>query len=303
LKKRTNLPSNSSDLPTGLDDSLRYNFDKLIEICPELTDFVFINRYGNQTINFFNAKAVKLLNKALLKKYYGIDWWEIPEGFLCPPVPSRALYIQRVSELITPNVGDQVRCLDIGVGANCIYPLVGVASFGWHFVGSDSNVQALESAQKIIDHNINLKDKIVLRRQSDERKIFSHIIQPNEYFDLSICNPPFHSSSDEAGQVALRKVRNLSGKKLKQTSLNFGGRNNELWCPGGERQFIETMILESKHFSPNVGWFTTLVSKGDNLPYLKAVLKKTEVAHTRVIELQIGNKIARILCWTFSTKN
>ncbi|MCV5737882.1 RlmF-related methyltransferase, partial [Escherichia coli] len=80
--------------------------------------------------------------KALLTAYYDIDFWDIPEHYLCPPIPGRADYIHRVAELLDGEVKGKyrhqnVRALDVGVGANCIYPIVGVTQYGWHYTGSD----------------------------------------------------------------------------------------------------------------------------------------------------------------------
>ena len=71
----------------------RYDFAKLIKATPELGAFVAINKYGDESIDFFNPKAVKALNKALLKLHYSINYWDIPDQYLCPPIPGRADYI------------------------------------------------------------------------------------------------------------------------------------------------------------------------------------------------------------------
>jgi 23S rRNA (adenine1618-N6)-methyltransferase len=64
-----------------------YDFKQLIQCCPDLKDLVFINEYETQTIDFSNAEAVKLLNKALLISEYDIVNWDIPTDYLCPPLP------------------------------------------------------------------------------------------------------------------------------------------------------------------------------------------------------------------------
>jgi 23S rRNA (adenine1618-N6)-methyltransferase len=280
-----------------------YDFNQLVSVCPDLGKFVFVNKYGKKTIDFFNSRAVRLLNEAILKCDYRIDWWQLPKGFLCPPVPGRAEYIHRVAELLTVNLNKPINCLDIGVGANCIYPVIGIAEYEWNFVGVDCEPKALESAQCIIDANEVLKDKIVLRRQVDKSTIFKNIIQPNDFFELTVCNPPFHDSATAAKEAALRKNRNLRKKFIETPTLNFGGKNNELWCEGGERKFIETMMNESVKFKSNVHWFTTLVSKGDDIPHYVKRLSEKSVTDTVVIEMSMGNKVSRILCWTFAAKN
>ena len=79
----------------------RYDFQQLINTCPELAPFVKLNNYNDESIDFFNPNAVKMLNKALLKQHYGINNWEIPEGYLCPPIPSRADYLHYIADLLT----------------------------------------------------------------------------------------------------------------------------------------------------------------------------------------------------------
>ena len=137
----------------------RYDLPALIQVLPELKSFVKPNKYGTESIDFAHPKAVKLLNKAILKHYYGIDHWNFPDKNLCPPIPGRADYIHQLADLLSKNnsgnipLGNNIKCLDIGVGANCIYPIIGVVEYGWNFIGSDIDAQSIESAQKIVDSN------------------------------------------------------------------------------------------------------------------------------------------------------
>ena len=141
--------------------------------------------------------------------------------------------------------------------------------------------------------------KIELRLQRDSRKIFEGIIAPNEYFDVTLCNPPFHSSKEEAEDGTLRKLSSLKGKKATKARLNFGGNANELWCEGGELRFLQTMIEESRNYRKNCGWFTSLVSKEKNLGKPIAKLKSTDIAEHKSIEMHQGTKTSRILAWRF----
>ena len=216
----------------------KYDFPRLIENYQPLKKFVSPNPYGTPTINFFNPQAVKALNKALLITYYGISYWDIPKGYLCPPIPGRADYIHYLADLLQEgnNMGETkpCRCLDIGVGANCIYPIIGHTEYGWTFVGSDIDPVSIENARKIVTCNPVLAHKIELRLQKDSRKILDGIIATEDFFDVTLCNPPFHSSKEAAEEGNLRKLSSLKGKKITKTKLNFGGTSNELWCEGGE---------------------------------------------------------------------
>lgn len=282
----------------------QYDFPGLTEVCRPLKKFVVLNPYGTQTIDFFNPQAVKALNKALLMKYYGIRYWDIPKGYLCPPIPGRADYIHYIADLIQAGDagradGRKRRCLDIGVGANCIYPIIGQVEYGWTFVGSDIDPVSLENARKIVTCNPVLAHKIELRLQGDRRKIFDGIIAADEYFDVTICNPPFHGSREEAEEGTIRKLSSLKGERVAKAKLNFGGNANELWCEGGELCFLSDMIAESRKYRKNCGWFTSLVSKSKNLDVLYAGLKAAGVSEYKVIRMSQGTKNSRILAWRF----
>ena len=287
----------------------RYDFKLLIRSCAELAPFVKVNAYNDESIDFFDPQAVKMLNKALLKHYYNINNWDIPEGYLCPPIPGRADYIHHIANLLgssnkgrTPT-GSGIKCLDIGVGANCVYPIIGNKEYGWNFTGSDIDPVALNAANKIIELNPALKGKIELRLQLNEKDVFQGVIHKGEHFDATICNPPFHTSLAEAQQGTLRKLSNLKGRKITTPSLNFGGKNTELWCEGGEAKFISTMIKQSRQFSASCKWFTTSVSKQSNLKSIYYELEKVGALEVKTIQMAQGNKAGRIVAWTFSGMN
>ena len=286
----------------------RYDLGALMTSNPELVNFVKPSKYGVETIDFSNPNAVKVLNKALLNHYYGIKNWEFPDENLCPPIPGRADYIHHIADLLGENnfdtipIGDKIKCFDIGVGANCIYPIIGVIEYGWKFIGSDIDLKSIESAKNIVNSNSSLKDMVEIRLQEDRKDIFSGIIAGEERIDLSICNPPFHSSSEVAQKGTRRKVKNLSGKIVKVPTLNFAGIGNELIYEGGEYKFILNMVGESKGFSKNFYWFSTLVSKQSNLKGIYKSLEKVEATHTKTISMGTGNKSSRIVAWTFLSK-
>lgn len=119
---------------------------------------------------------------------------------------------------------------------------------------------------------------------------------------MVVCNPPFHASAKEAEESNLRKVGNLAKRHVKETNLNFGGQQMELWYKGGERRFTQTMISESGKFARNCLWFTTLVSRKDNLTSVYFELDKANVAEIKTIPMGQGNKISRVVAWSFKNK-
>ncbi|PXY43397.1 23S rRNA (adenine(1618)-N(6))-methyltransferase RlmF [Flavobacterium hydrophilum] len=285
----------------------RYDFELLISNCHELKAFVSVNKHRIETIDFSNPIAVKMLNKALLKTYYDIPNWDIPKNYLCPPIPGRTDYIHYLADLLAEAnngvipLGSLVLGLDIGTGANCIYPILGNAIYDWSFVGTDIDEKAIENCSKIIEANPKLIDAISLQQQTESRFIFKNIITPEDRFTFTMCNPPFHASAQDANQSTVRKVSNLNPKEKKITNpvLNFGGHNAELWCDGGEIGFVTQMIYESAKYAMQCQWFTTLVSKKDNLSSIYKTLNKVNAASIKTIDMAQGQKTSRIVAWTF----
>ncbi|HEY1406564.1 MAG TPA: 23S rRNA (adenine(1618)-N(6))-methyltransferase RlmF [Spirochaetota bacterium] len=287
----------------------KYDFKLLTEANPELKEFVAPHAFDpslGSTIDFSDPRAVKALNKALLKLYYDISAWDIPSGFLCPPIPGRADYIHHLFDLLSSSIGESEACgaditvLDIGTGASCIYPLIGACEYGWSFVASEVDRKSYANAARIVQSNVGLKQLIELRLQKSKKNIFEGVIKPSDRFSLTLCNPPFHSSAEEAMTGNVRKWKNLG--KGNKPQLNFGGQSNELWCEGGEKGFIATMIRESIDYKDQVLWFTTLVSKGGTISELQNYIRKTGSSENRVIEMSQGNKISRLLAWTYFSK-
>ncbi|CDT03547.1 23S rRNA (adenine(1618)-N(6))-methyltransferase RlmF [Vibrio coralliirubri] len=307
----------------------RYDFELLVAALPELKEHLIKNPVGEDTINFSDPLAVKLLNKALLAHHYGVKHWDIPAGYLCPPIPGRADYIHRVADILNsdgqgePYNHASVKALDIGVGANCIYPIIGATEYKWRCTGTDVDSVSIKTANFIAESNPNLKGKIRARLQADSESIFKGVIKDNERYDVTICNPPFHSSLEEAEKGSQRKLDNLAANRAKKSgqsfkpetnkkpvkldkstkqakpTLNFGGQKAELWCPGGEAAFIMKMARESQLFATQVLWFTTLISKKDNVDMVRSELGKLRAKQVKVVEMSQGQKVSRFIAWTF----
>ncbi|MFP1920129.1 23S rRNA (adenine(1618)-N(6))-methyltransferase RlmF [Lonsdalea quercina] len=281
----------------------RYDFTALKLTHPALIPFVHVNDYGDESIDFADPDAVKMLNQALLHEFYQIEHWFLPEGFLCPPIPGRADYVHHLADLLAEDNQSQVprdaSVLDIGCGANCIYPLIGHREYDWRFTGSEINAQAMQAANATIAANPGLSRAIRLRRQKDNQAILNGIIHKNEIFDATLCNPPFHASANEAKQGSRRKLHNLGLDK--RSPLNFGGQEDELWCEGGEKAFITQMIRESAVFSRQCLWFTSLVSRKENLSDLYRVLDEVGAESVKTVDMAQGQKQSRFVAWSFFT--
>lgn len=306
-----------------------YDFNTLIAKTEQLSPFVRPNPYGNLSIDFADEQAVKILNLALLRQHYGIDYWDIPAGFLCPPIPGRVDYLHHLADLLAedsaanthrvsgrvtqvkPPKGAKIQVLDIGTGANGIYPILGVQTYGWRFVASDIDPLSITNVHTIIDRNPSLQGKINLRLQNTPKAIFNGVIKPQERFDVTMCNPPFHASLAQAAAGSERKLANLAANRRAKghatlannptAKLNFGGQKAELWCEGGELRFLLDMIDESKIFAQQCLWFSSLVSKKENVKPCYNALERLGAVTVKTIEMTQGNKLTRVLAWSFLT--
>lgn len=278
-----------------------YDFKELCEAFPPLKVFVFVNAYGTETIDFANQKAVKKLNTALLFKYYKLKFWEFPADNLCPPIPGRVDYIHYLADLLKESgISENANVLDIGTGANCIYPLLGNAEYGWKFIGTDIDAKSLEVAKLIIKEN-ELEQSIKLLKQAHSTQVLKGILTDTDKFSAAMCNPPFYGSQEEAMMANTRKLTGL-GNENDSNLRNFGGKQQELWYNGGEKAFLHTYLYESSMFKTQCFWYSSLVSKKENVAGMCDSLKKLKAMDIKIIPMHQGNKITRIVAWTFLTE-
>lgn len=285
-----------------------YDLKALSESLPGLAECIISNPSGEDTIDFSDPRSVLLLNKALIKYYYKVENWMIPEGYLCPAVPGRADHIHYAADLLGEFTdgeiprGKQVHVLDIGTGAGCIYPIIGCGSYNWKFSAAEIDPLSLKMARLIVQSNPAISKQVKIIQQKQKQFIFRNVIGEKDRFDLTVCNPPFHGSKKEAMEANRRKWQNLTGKSDK-SNLNFGGMENELWYPGGETAFVGKMIRESADYGEQVLWFSSLVARKENLAPLEEDLKSVSAADYRVIPMNQGQKKSRLLAWTFLADN
>jgi len=281
----------------------RYELKRLASHHPQLLDHIVLNPSGEETIDFSNSTAVYELNKAMLLMDFKVDNYELPMGYLIPPIPGRLDYLLHLqaffSKQFNIDKNTKLRGLDIGAGANGIFCVLGSQHFNWTMVGSECDAKAVEIASANMKHTKTLKENVEIRHQENKSFLFKNIIHSDEHFDFTVCNPPFHTSKEEALRGSQRKLSNL-GREFdkKNVALNFEGQANELWCNGGEALFIKRLIKESVGYKNQVKVFSTLVSKSASLRPIKKQLTKTK-ANFEVLSMDLGNKKSRIVLWWF----
>lgn len=293
-------------------DGVAYKFDELTFANPDLAPHIIDMKSGHQTIQFNDAQAVKELNRGLLLAYYGLQFWQLPDQFLCPPVPGRADYIHYIADILADDndgvipTGKKIKGLDIGTGANLIYPIIGRYEYKWSFLAAELNPISAQCAATLIQSNALLKKDVKLIKQDNPGNYFNGVISPDHQLAFTICNPPFHRSAEEASKGSLQKQQNLQKNQHLKTevkeTLNFGGQHSELWCDGGESEFVCNMIKESVNYQQQVLWFSSLVSKKDSLKPIQQCLNSVKPEEVKIIEMGQGNKISRFVAWTFMTK-
>lgn len=265
-----------------------YNFEVLAEEYNELKPFLIINKHGSVSLNFALPAGILTLNKVLLKKYFSLNYWTIPQQNLCPTVPGRADYLYYLKDII----GDGKKSiLDIGTGASAIYPILGYKLFNWNFVGTDIDPITIKNAQEILKRNKFSNEQIKLRFQENEMAFFKNIMKANDQFDASICNPPFFENEEQALRWNQKKWKNKTPESI--------GTKNELICNGGEKTFITNMIKESSQFRKLIKLFTCLVSKKSTIPFIEKACAENNITSLEFIEMKTGRKVSRIAVWRF----
>ncbi|MDC1022254.1 RlmF-related methyltransferase [Schleiferiaceae bacterium] len=247
-----------------------YNFNQLINAVPELKECIVLGKFSRKSIDFSNSKAVYLLNKSLLKWRFNLNW-SLKEGHLCPAVPGRLDYLLNVQDLIPQIEGRRIKMLDLGTGASLIYPLLATAAFNWECVGTEIDKEAITYAKGLIRMNSNMRGTKV-RRQEFKSQLLKGIMQKDDQFDVLVCNPPFYKTKSEAFAANAKKNKNLHGNE--KVAHNFGGSPNELWYKGGEEAFLKKLASESAEYKNQILWFTSLVSKKENLRTFKRYIRK-----------------------------
>jgi len=174
-RKNSDTRYHHKDIKSFTPEEDDYDYQELAKLEPRLkpvlTEQGADEAKHKYTLNWKEKGQAYYLNKAILQFDYGITHYDLPEEEgLVPAVPSRREYIYWIRDLFEQkeSVDKPLKGLDIGVGANCIYPILGNKEFGWSFVGSDISKESIDIAQGIIDNN-SLNDHITLKLQTGKR--------------------------------------------------------------------------------------------------------------------------------------
>ncbi|CAL8465344.1 g4879 [Coccomyxa elongata] len=270
------------------------NFAQLAHRYPELEPHVTVGPSGRGSIDFRSFEAARQLTRALLHAQYGLHWW-VPDGHLIPPVTNRANYIHWLHDLLPlcPE-SSNVRVLDVGCGANLIYPLLGSSMHGWAFVSTDITDVAITWAHSNLRANSHLEPLIEVRNVASTKPgdtsagILLPAIHEGERFTFTMCNPPFFESMEEAGR---------------NPATAFSGTAEEMTCPGGELAFVMQMVRDSTRLQGDVAWFTTMVGKKATLRRAREALHAAGVPALRTTEFVQGRTSRWGLAWSYAAEH
>ena len=265
----------------------------LIKEFPDLKKYIIKQNEENKEEIYFdwsNNDLSLLMTKSILNYYFNIKYYYIPKGFLIPPIPSRLNYLNLINSLLTEEVNikyKDITGIDIGTGANIIYPILGNSLYKWKFICSEINEESFNNAKLIIEKN-NLENYIKLIKQENKNNIFLNILNQQNKYTFSLCNPPYY---DYETEIKL-------DEKKRDNEFNF----DEVYYQKGEFGFFQRYFTESICYNKNVYLFTILIGKKTNMENicdLINVKNNNIIKKFNVQKIQTGNNLRYIIYWSF----
>uniref|UniRef100_A0A0N4ZQD5 U6 small nuclear RNA (adenine-(43)-N(6))-methyltransferase n=1 Tax=Parastrongyloides trichosuri TaxID=131310 RepID=A0A0N4ZQD5_PARTI len=286
------------------------NFDQLAVKYERLRKVCKLNKKGKFQVNFQESESTKILTEVLLHEYFSLNV-SFNKDHLIPRINGRLDYLLIIEDFIKQNFKchENVLGIDIGVGANCIYPLLGVKEMKWNFIGIDIDDVAIEEGKKIVKDN-NLTSKITLIKTSENEKnnIYEEALkylEQNNNIIFSMSNPPFFEESEVNKKFI--NIKNGERTKIngalssrKTPSSTTIAKDNELYTTGGEVDFIKNMIENSKNASHKISLFTSLIGKKTSITSIEDKLKSIDECQYKFYQMIHGKTSRWIVMWTFN---
>ena len=269
------------------------DFLTLIKEFPELKKYILKQNEDNEEefqFDWSNNELSLLMDKSILNYYFNIKYYDIPKGFLIPPIPSRINYINLINSIITKLIKDinikNIIGIDIGTGANIIYPILGYSIYKWKFICTEINKEAYNNAKLILQKN-NLENNINIIKQNNKDNIFISILNRENKYIFSMCNPPYYNYENEI---------KLEDKK-RDNEYNF----DEIYYKNGEYGFFQRYFEESICYKNNVFLYTILIGKKINAEniYDKLSSYSDIIKIYNMQKILTGNNVRYMIYWSF----
>ncbi|XP_050295563.1 U6 small nuclear RNA (adenine-(43)-N(6))-methyltransferase [Anthonomus grandis grandis] len=269
------------------------DFKQLAIQFPDFQKYVKLDISGKPVFDFKDPNALRALSRTLLKKDFNLDV-EMPSNKLVPTIPLRLNYILWIEDLLGFIQKEGiVKGIDIGTGASCIYPLMAAKKNNWKMLATETDDESVVCARKNIEMN-NLQELITVKKVSCDY-IFKEALNVDEEFDFCMCNPPFFSSTQELHPFFKSRKQNRPHPKNA-----FVASVNEVVSKGGEVEFVQKIIKESREIGKKIKIYTSMVGQKSSLPILKKSLREAEVNSFKEVEFCQGNTTRWGLAWTFA---
>ena len=271
--------------------NIHVDFKALSERYPDILkkEYLIDKGDGRVTLKFEDPKVSIALTRATLKDAFEIEC-EIPEDRLCPPVPNRVNYIKWLNELLSLKLvsdsndskREQFTGLDIGVGASCVYPLLGHRICGWNYVGTEIDRKYFEWAMRNVKRN-GFEKHVELRHVKEDDDLVSE--RDAEKVDFCMCNPPFFEDEDEVSPHPSRAC---------------SGSSNEMITKGGEVKFVSRIIENSLKLGTKLKWYTSMLGRKRSIKTLVRKLRSSNRVKEIVSSVFIQGQTRRWgLAWSF----
>ncbi|XP_043495887.1 RNA N6-adenosine-methyltransferase mettl16 isoform X2 [Polistes fuscatus] len=179
-----------------------------------------------------------------------------------------------------------IKGIDIGTGAVCIYPLLLAKMYGYSMLGTEINETSIESAIENVKNNT--LENLIKVIKVDEENIFKEVINENEHFHFTMCNPPFFETQGNLEKAKRHPPRNAPT-----------GSDEELSVEGGELLFITRMIEESIQIGDKIKIYTTMIGKRKNSLYFPKFLRRNGIKNFTWTEFCQGHTKRWGLAWSF----
>ncbi|XP_044262035.1 U6 small nuclear RNA (adenine-(43)-N(6))-methyltransferase [Tribolium madens] len=269
------------------------NFKQLAIEYPEFRKYTTQDVSGKVTIDFKNVEALRALTCTLLKKDFGLNV-EIPANKLIPTIPLRLNYILWIEDLLDlAGKPENVRGIDIGTGASCIYPLLAAKKSPWSMIATEIDPESIKYATNNVKSN-NLEALITVVEVKKD-SLLDEVLQKHlGDFNFCMCNPPFFSTTQELHPFFKARKQNRPHPKNA-----FCASVDEVVATGGEVEYISRLINESKTWGLRVTIYTTMVGHKSSLPPLKKLIREIGVVSFKQTEFCQGHTTRWGLAWTF----
>ncbi|XP_065080257.1 U6 small nuclear RNA (adenine-(43)-N(6))-methyltransferase [Ochlerotatus camptorhynchus] len=273
------------------------DFQVLVKQYPEMNQVATVDLNGRIKLDYKDRKALQLLTACLLKRDFGLEL-DLPPDKLVPTLPLRLNYIlwlEDLEEAFGWKNRSEVRGLDIGCGASCIYPLLGVShsKHRWKMIGLELLEDSVEFARRNVERNGLAEYIEVVQQKKFCENILTGFMEGQEELDFCMCNPPFYE--DEISESENRTSRR------KEPSNAATGCDQELRIEGGELRFVERIIDESLKLKERISIYTSMIGHKRNFEEILRIMKSRSINNITTTRFCQGNTTRWGIAWSFSS--